>query len=106
MQLQEKHGEQLATMTINVDFNKKMGGPSDELIAKVKSKLKDVGVTSQNLIASEHIDKVLETYNLGGLPAALIFDRGGKLRKKIDLGVNYAKDVAPEVEALIAAKSP
>jgi hypothetical protein len=105
VQLQEKHGDQVHAIAMNVEFD----GRSDALSAKEIDKINEVltakEIVVHNIICTDPIDDALEKLNVASIPAVLVFDTTGKLAKKFDGEVTYVDDVIPFVTELVAKSS-
>ena len=60
MQLQEKYGDRVQAISLNVDYEGDAEGPSEELRAKIVSALKKLNVVCENVISSDPMDDVLK----------------------------------------------
>jgi len=95
-------------MTMNVEFDG-TGSPESlrENVSKVLAGLK---ADFPAVIASEPNDALYEKLKLASIPAVLVYDRTGQLRKRFDNdaleygpeGYSYAEHIAPLVKELLA----
>jgi hypothetical protein len=104
VQLQEKYGERVQAISLNVDFEGDGQAPSEQLLAKVQSKLDQLNMACENVISSDPYDDVLSDFDVFSLPAVLIYDSQGGLHKRLDGAVSYEEQVFPEVERLLVGK--
>jgi hypothetical protein len=102
VQLQEKNKD-VVSISLNLDHKDPASPPTQQLKDDVVELLKEKNITCENVIASDSINQVLAHYELSnGLPAILIYDRDGKLRKSKDAGFEYETDIEPTVKGLLA----
>jgi thiol-disulfide isomerase/thioredoxin len=105
-QLQEEFGNQMVTISWNLDHDDSESGPTEALQQSVLDKLVQLNVTCQNVISSDPIQEVLSDYEVFGLPATLVFGSDGKLVHLFEGAFTYDKDVAPFVRELLAKAGP
>ena len=101
MQLQEKYKNRVAVISLNVDHDEAESLPPKPLQQDVLDKLTQLKMNCQNVIAADPMEVVLDHYGVFSLPAVLVYDRNGKLRKKLDTEFRYDDDVFPLVEKLL-----
>ena len=100
MQLHEQN-EDVVGISLNLDFNDDEGEPPAEMRQEVLAKLKELKATSVNLMSTTGTDDLLEKLDIISLPAVMIYDREGKLHKRLDAQLTYEKDVLPVVQQLL-----
>lgn len=103
MQLHERYGDRVHGISLNVDYEGDEEGPSEQLVEKIVSKLKQLNITCENVIASDAIDEVLSEFDIFSLPAVLIYDAQSELHKRFDGSVSYEEQVIPAVKQLLEA---
>jgi hypothetical protein len=95
-------------MTLNVDFDG--SGSPEDLQEEVNEKLVDLQANFLSVISSVPIEDLLKNLGLASIPAVLVYDQTGQLRKRFDNdtldygpeGFTYAEHVGPFVEKLLA----
>lgn len=102
MQLQENH-QDVVCISLNLDHKDPASPPTEELQTEIVTMLQGMNISCVNVIASDGHDNVLAHYNLtNGLPAVMIYDREGQLRKSRDAGFEYDTDIEPVIAELLA----
>lgn len=110
--MSRKYEGQIACASVSVDF---IGGPdgvSDELVQRVTEFLADSQSTMKNFVASDSDETVLGKVEAVSVPVSLIYDAEGNLHQMFAEGLgsgengafNYANDVQPVVEKLLATE--
>lgn len=102
--LSEKHAEQVACISFNVDYIGLKSKPPEDYVAKVEEFLQKQNATKiTNLVSSTADEKVLADFEVESIPAILIFDTQGELAHKLTDansggdGLSYAGDVLPKL---------
>lgn len=109
--LQKKYPKDVITYSFNVDND----GLKDTSLEKIRQKVKDFltkhkAIDVQNVVSRESDEKAFGAAKIDSVPTILVFDRAGKLAKKIDPTAtggkdpSYEKHVVPLVEKLIKQK--
>ena len=112
MQLHRDHAGQVACISLNLNYNGSSDEPPESFRAQVLKVLTDKGATFQNVICSDPDEKLYEMPDLGSIPAVLVYDRKGALRKRFDNdkqeygkeGFTFQQHVIPFVKQLLAEK--
>ena len=110
VQLHQKYPERLTGITFNMDFNGTSDSPPESLRESVLGLLTPRDATTTNIISQDADADVYEKLELAAVPAVLVYDKTGKLRKQFDNddgeygedGFSYEHHVAPLVEELLA----
>ncbi|MEO2047806.1 MAG: hypothetical protein ABGX16_14685 [Pirellulales bacterium] len=95
-------------MTLNVDFDG--SGEPEDLREDVNKKLAALDANFLSVISSDSIRDLFAKLELGSVPAVLVFDKTGQLRKRFDndtldygtAGYTYDEHIGPLVTALSA----
>ena len=95
-------------MTLNVDFDG--SGKPEDLREDVNKKLVALEANFLSVISSDSIQNLFTKLELGSVPAVLVFDKTGQLRKRFDNdtmdygsdGFTYDEHIGPLVAALLA----
>ena len=98
-------------MTMNVDFDG--AGKPEELREDVQKILVKLEATFPCVISSDSNDVLYEKLKLAAVPAVLVYDQTGQLRKRFDNdaqeygseGFTYADHIVPLVKELLAEPS-
>lgn len=112
--LQKEHQEQVACISVNVNYAGIKPAPSPELQREVLKFLKKKRARLRNVISSVPDEKLAEQLDYASIPIVYVYDRQGKLRKRFDNEqaekpedeFTYKRDVIPLVERLLAEESP
>jgi hypothetical protein len=108
VQLHQQNPETVVAMTMNVDFD---GSDSPEnLREEVTKKLQSLQANFLTVISSDSNETLYEKLKLAAVPAVLVYDQTGQLRKRFDNdaqeygadGFTYEEHIAPLVKALLA----
>ena len=111
--LQKEHGENIACISINVDFIGLENEPTAELREDVLRFLREQNAVTENVICSDPVDSVYERVDFVSIPAVYVYDKSGTLKTlfKNDAG-NYGKDgftygehITPLIRELLADSS-
>ncbi len=104
MQLQEKHGDKINAIALNIEFDGQDDEtqPSQKLRDKINKVLTSNKIIVRNIICSDPMDDTLEKLDVVSIPAVLVFDSSGKLARKFDGEIDYKNDVVPFVAELVA----
>ncbi len=99
-------------MTMNVDFDG-TGTPAD-LREEVQQTLVKLNANFLSVIATDVNDDLYEKLKLASVPAVLVYDQNGQLRKRFDNdaleygpeGFTYESHIGPFVRELLAERAP
>lgn len=110
--LQKKYPKDVVTISFNLNND----GTEDirkKVLPNVLKALKNINaVQVRNIVSRDTDEQVYKATKLDSVPAIFVFDRNGKLHKRIDVNsvggkdVSYEKHVVPVVEKLIEKKKP
>ncbi len=107
--LSKRWPEQVACVSLNVDYIGIKSKPADSYLPKVSEFLvKQESQTVINLLSTEADSDVFEKLKIDSIPAAFVYDREGKLVKTFseansgDDGLTYDGDIIPMIEAMLA----
>lgn len=109
VQLHQKYPDQVACITVNLDYSGGEKGP-EEFRQQVLKLLEPRDATCINVISSDSDEQVYQQLGLAAVPAVLVYDKTGALRKRFDNeqgeygdeGFNYEQHIVPLVERLLA----
>ena len=110
--LHDRLGNQVACASVDIDYYG--SGESPETIQpRVVEFLTKHKATTTNFVSSTADEEILEAIDVAAIPAALVFDQSGKLRKVFSNdsdeygpgGFTYEKDINPLVEELASSSS-
>jgi len=110
VELHHKRGEQVACISVSLDFYGETEKPSDELKQQVLEKLIEMKADCENILCSDPSKPVYDRVEFVSIPAVRVYDQKGKLRKTFaneEVGkpeFTYEKDIVPFVEKLLAEK--
>jgi hypothetical protein len=112
VQLHRDFAGQVACISLNIDYNGDPDEPPESFRDQVLEFVTEHGATFQNVICSDPDEKLYEMLDLGAIPAVLVYDRAGTLRKRFDNdegeygtdGFTYEQHVVPFVEQLLAER--
>ena len=93
--MQKSYPDDVVVISLNVDHEQEGGAPSDELRKDVLAKLSDLKLQTINVMSSDAYDDVLARHDLFSLPAAIVYDRDGKLLKVFEGDLSYEKQIFP-----------
>ncbi len=105
--LSQRFPDKLACISLNVDFLGLKSKPPESYLPAVVGFLKKQNSTLINLLSSTSDEEVLSKYNLGSMPAILIFSADGTLLHQLtdsntgEDGLSYEGDVIPLVEKML-----
>lgn len=110
VELQRRYPGRVACVSVNIDYTGAQDQPPDLSRDKVYGFLRKQGAAFQNMICSDPDLDVLARLTLGAIPAVLVYDRAGQLRKRFDnddqqygeQGFTYREHVLPLVDTLLA----
>ena len=91
----------MRALSLNLDFDEEIGEPDEKLQQEVLDRLSKMKISTRNLIAVDGLTVVLEHFGIFSIPAVLVFDTDGKLKKKFDGDVSYERDIEPLVRQLL-----
>ncbi|TWT59913.1 TlpA family protein disulfide reductase [Rubinisphaera italica] len=109
VEFHENHKDHVACASLNIDYYGGKGQKPEDNREKVLKFLKSRNATMHNIIAINPDEVVLQQIKTAAIPAAIIYDRNGKLHKFFnndeDLygpkGFNYEQHITPLVEKLL-----
>ena len=108
VELSQTHPEQLACISLNVDYIGLKSKPPEEYTAKVQKFLQDQhAVDITNLLSASPDEAVLRQFSIGAIPAILIYSVDGELKHTLtdsntgEDGLTYEGDVLPKVRELL-----
>lgn len=113
MQLHDELQADVACASVNVDH---YGGPIDieeEIKPQVLKFLTSRKASMQNFISSDADEDVYAQINTASIPAAIVYDRAGKIHTVFNndeeawgpSGFNYEEHITPLVKQLIAGEA-
>lgn len=110
VKLQEKHGDKVVCISFNLNYSGATGETPEDSRAEVLKFLGEQKAEFQNILCSEPDTDVYQTLHLAAVPAVLVYDKSGQLRKRFDNendeygkeGYKYDPHVAGLVETLLA----
>ena len=83
MKLQKEFGDQVACITVSGD-NQSTGGADEVVKKEVLPKLKELGMTTTNVVTHEDADSVMKRFEVSFFPTVLVYDRTGKLARRFN----------------------
>lgn len=109
VQLHRAHTGALACISVNIDYIGLEEEPPEASREKVLEFLRTQEAAFQNVICSDPEEAVLSTLQIASIPAVLVYDRQGQLRKRFvnddqqygDDGFEYQLHIVPLVEQLL-----
>jgi thiol-disulfide isomerase/thioredoxin len=110
--LQKKYPKDVVTISFNLDNDGTEDLKKTVLPGALKTLKKINAVGVRNVVSSDTDEQAYKLTKLDSVPAILVFDRKGKLHKRIDVNsaggkdVSYEKHVNPVVEQLVNSKKP
>ena len=107
VELHDRLGDKIVCASLNIDFYG-VGSP-EELKPGVLEFLSERNATSSNFLSSTADEEVLDALDVASIPAALVYDQSGVLKKTFKNdnedygagGFNYEEHVNPLVEGLL-----
>ena len=112
VELSHKYPEQLACISLNVDYIGLKDQPALSYVSKVKGFLIKEKATLTNFVSSEPDTELLKRFEADTIPAIVIFDRSGnRLKTYTDSnsgedGLSYEGDIIPRIEELLKQDAP
>ncbi|MDP6467391.1 MAG: hypothetical protein QF918_06615 [Pirellulaceae bacterium] len=108
MRLHQQNPETIVAMTMNIDFDG--AGSPESLHEDVNKILVNLKATFLTVISSDSNDALYEKLKLASVPAVLVYDQTGQLRKRFDNdateygpeGFTYEEQIEPLVKELLA----
>lgn len=100
-ELTQRYPNEVHAISLNVDFDADEGSPDAALLKRIGKALTENRVTADNLVCSTPFEEVLASLDLFSLPACLVFSPDLQLYKKLEGDVEYERDVAPLIDALL-----
>jgi thiol-disulfide isomerase/thioredoxin len=110
--LQKKHPKDVVTISFNLDNDGTEDLKKTVLPNALKTLKKVNAVEVRNIVSRDTDEQAYKLTKLDSVPAIFVFDRTGKLHKRIDVNsaggkdVSYQKHVVPVVEKLVNSKKP
>ncbi|WP_339743922.1 TlpA disulfide reductase family protein [uncultured Rubinisphaera sp.] len=109
VEFHDEHKDQVACVSLNIDFYGGKDQKPEDNREKVLKFLKSRNATMHNIVATNPDEIVLQQIKTAAIPAAIIYDRNGKIHKVFnndeDLygpkGFNYQEHITPLVEKLL-----
>ena len=99
--MQKKYSDDIVAITLNIDHDEEDAAPTAEIKKKVLDKLLEKNIGVFNVMSSEPFGDVLDRHQLFSLPAALVYDRDGKLHKKFEGDVSFENQVDPFIAEML-----
>ncbi len=105
--LSQRFPDSLACVSLNVDYIGLKSKPAESYLPPVQEFLQKQKSMLTNLLSSSSDEDVLSKYDLGSMPAILVFSKDGALLHKLtdsntgDDGLTYEGDVIPLVNELM-----
>lgn len=104
--LHEAYPERVACISVNIDYAGVPDEPPESFQAKVLAFLRARRAAFQNVICSDPDEQVLRELQISSIPAVLVYDRQGVLKKTFvnddqqygDDGFSYPEHIEPVVE--------
>lgn len=105
VRLSESMPEQVACVSVSVDYDGRKTKPPESYSKSVNAFLGAMNADFTNFLCQTPSDEVFATMDLPSIPAVLIFDADGKLVKRFvdageTIGFGYEKDIVPFVKTL------
>jgi len=108
VELHNRLGDQVVCASVDIDYYG-AGDSPEEIQPRVFEFLTKHKATSVNFISSTADEEVLDSIGVAAIPAVLVYDQSGKLKKTFTndndeygpSGFRYAKDINPFVEELL-----
>jgi thiol-disulfide isomerase/thioredoxin len=110
--LQKKYPKDVVAISFNLDNDGTEDVKKTVLPNALKTLKKVNAVAVRNIVSSDTDEQAYKLTKLDSVPSILVFDRQGKLHKRIDVNsaggkdVSYEKHVNPVVEKLVNSKKP
>ncbi len=109
VQLHQRLHDRVTCISVSLDYAGGANKPQD-LQAPILAMLDARDATCTNVLCSDKDSEVYDRLKLAAVPAVLVYDRDGKLRKRFDNekdeygaeGFNYDEHIVPLVEQLLA----
>ena len=109
VQLHRQYTDQVACLSVNVDFDGDPHAPPESLQGQVLALLAQREATFPNVICRDADEDLYRRLDLASIPAVLVYDRTGALRKRFDNdrdeygaeGFTFPGHVVPLVEQLL-----
>jgi thiol-disulfide isomerase/thioredoxin len=108
VELHNQFADEVACASVDIDYYG-AGDTPEEIQPRVLEFLTKHRATSVNFISSTADEEVLDSIGIAAIPAVLVYDQTGKLKKTFTndngeygpSGFRYAKDINPFVEELL-----
>ena len=109
VQLHRKFADRVTCLSLNLNYDGSADAAPESLRDPVQKFLNEQQATFQNIVSSEPDTALYDRLKLSSIPAAYVYDREGKLRKRFDnesgefgpQGFKYDQHVGPFVEQLL-----
>jgi len=109
VRLHRQHGDDVACISVNIDYIGLEDAPPESFRDKVLEFLRKQQATFENVISSDPDEVVLKAVQVSSIPAVLVYDREGVLRKTFTNdddtygtgGFTYEEHIIPLVESLV-----
>ena len=110
VELAKMHTEDVRCISMNVDYIGLKNKPAEKYLAKVEDFLREQSANITNFLSSDPDEIILEKFEVGAMPAILIFDQSGDLVIRLtdsnsgEDGLTYEGDVVPAIQNLLSNK--
>lgn len=107
VELAKTHADNVRCISMNVDYIGLKKKPAEKYVPKVEEFLRKQSATITNFLSSDPDEIILDQFEVGAIPAILIFDTNGDLVVRLtdsnsgEDGLTYEGDVIPAVEELL-----
>lgn len=109
VKLHRRFPERVACISVDIDYIGRADQPPESFHDTVLEFLGKHEAAFQNVISSDPDEDVLDALEVGSIPAVLVYDREGNLKKKFtnddneygDEGFTYPQHIVPLVEELL-----
>jgi thiol-disulfide isomerase/thioredoxin len=110
VKLHEKHSGNVVCISANLNYSGAKGETPEDTRVEVLKFLNDQKANFQNVLCADPDTDVYQTLSLAAVPAVLVYDKSGELRKRFDnetneygeAGFKYDLHIAPFVEMLVS----
>ncbi|QEG38677.1 TlpA family protein disulfide reductase [Roseimaritima ulvae] len=107
VRLHEQHGERVACMAVDVDFDGRKSKPPESYQEAVTAFLTEQQATFPSYICTTPSEDVYASLEIDSIPTVFVFAADGTVAKKFvdagdTAGFSYADDVMPFVEQMLA----
>jgi thiol-disulfide isomerase/thioredoxin len=109
VKLHRQFPDSVACISVDIDYIGRKDEPPESFRNEVLAFVSEHQATFQNVISSDTDEDVLDALEVGSIPAVLVYDREGNLKKKFtndeneygDDGFKYQQHIIPLVEELL-----